>query len=170
MAAVSARVSENDFLQAALALFPEALHRTRDRAERGPHQIRQLKKRRARTRAPHKAQSAMPLALLLAVAAVTSPLEELLEDVDALQRVLVPRGSAALASLEKSGDGTGARARPRLRLMTRFLWPSTRLLLKLSWMRYLPRSQEKKAMPQCTSSMRPRRLKACQRPAVRPVL
>ena len=56
----------------------------------------------------------MPLAVLLVVAAVTPPLEELLEDVDALQRVLVPRGSAgALASLEKmdvaaaSSDVTG---------------------------------------------------------------
>ena len=55
----------------------------------------------------------MPLAVLLVVAAVTSPLEELLGDVDALQRVLVP--PAALASLEKteaavaSGGGGGRR-------------------------------------------------------------
>ena len=50
---------------------------------------------------------------MLVVAAVTSPLEELLGDVDALQRVLVP--PAALASLEKteaavaSGGGGGRR-------------------------------------------------------------
>ena len=43
----------------------------------------------------------MPLAVLLVVAAVTSPLEELLGDVDALQRVLVP--PAALASLREVG-------------------------------------------------------------------
>ena len=40
----------------------------------------------------------MALAVLLAVAAAAPHLEELLEDVDALQRVLVPRGSAALAA------------------------------------------------------------------------
>ena len=80
MAAVSARVSESDFLQAALALFPEAFRRGTARH----HQIRQLKRGERHAQLLTKAQSAMPLAVLLVVAAVTSPLEQLLDDVDAM--------------------------------------------------------------------------------------